>query len=340
MADVVVLTMSEFGRAVAENGSRGTDHGHGNAMMVIGGGVRGGKVYGRWPGLALEQRYEGRDLAVTTDFRDVFARGRDAATSAWPTAAVFPGCNGPRGESPGCSPRRTGHRVIGRLEIGSDRRSAPIRNPDDPMPYPDVPIPMTPMTLRDIPISARPRARRLGPRGTATSTACRRPPTRAASGCVRTPRPTSRRTSRGWQIERGAVGICCAKLGEAEVFADAGIDDIRFPTRSTRRTPIACVALLDRDAHLVHRRPPEVARGWSEAMQRAGREVDVLVKVDVGFHRCGIDPDAPTPLRWSSRSRRCPACGFRGLLSHAGHALSRGVGSGHARRSPRPKPRR
>ena len=72
MADVVVLTMSEFGRAVAENGNRGTDHGHGNAMMVIGGGVRGGRVYGKWPGLAIDRRYEGRDLAVTTDFRDVF----------------------------------------------------------------------------------------------------------------------------------------------------------------------------------------------------------------------------------------------------------------------------
>ncbi|MEO8259013.1 MAG: DUF1501 domain-containing protein [Acidobacteriota bacterium] len=72
MADTVVLTMSEFGRAVGENGSRGTDHGHGNAMMVIGGGVRGGHVYGKWPGLAPEHRFEGRDLAVTTDFRDVF----------------------------------------------------------------------------------------------------------------------------------------------------------------------------------------------------------------------------------------------------------------------------
>src|SRR3954471_16412077 len=72
MADTVVLTMSEFGRAVNENGSRGTDHGHGNAMIVIGGDVRGGKVYGRWPGLAVENRYDGRDLAVTTDFRDVF----------------------------------------------------------------------------------------------------------------------------------------------------------------------------------------------------------------------------------------------------------------------------
>src|SRR6478672_10029460 len=72
MADTIVLTMSEFGRAVRENGNRGTDHGHGNAMMIMGGGVRGGKVYGRWPGLAVEQRYDGRDLAVTTDFRDVF----------------------------------------------------------------------------------------------------------------------------------------------------------------------------------------------------------------------------------------------------------------------------
>jgi uncharacterized protein (DUF1501 family) len=72
MADTVVLTMSEFGRAVNENGNRGTDHGHGNAMMVVGGGVRGGRVYGKWPGLTVEHRYDGRDLAVTTDFRDVF----------------------------------------------------------------------------------------------------------------------------------------------------------------------------------------------------------------------------------------------------------------------------
>jgi uncharacterized protein (DUF1501 family) len=72
MADTVVLTMSEFGRAVAENGNRGTDHGHGNAMIVMGGGVRGGKVYGRWPGLSAERRFERRDLEVTTDFRDVF----------------------------------------------------------------------------------------------------------------------------------------------------------------------------------------------------------------------------------------------------------------------------
>ena len=72
MEDTVVLTMSEFGRAVGENGNRGTDHGHGNAMIAIGGGIHGGRVYGKWPGLAASQRYEGRDLAVTTDFRDVF----------------------------------------------------------------------------------------------------------------------------------------------------------------------------------------------------------------------------------------------------------------------------
>jgi uncharacterized protein (DUF1501 family) len=72
MADTVVLTMSEFGRAVSENGNRGTDHGHGNAMLVIGGGVHGGRVVGKWPGLAPQQRWEGRDVAVTTDFRDVF----------------------------------------------------------------------------------------------------------------------------------------------------------------------------------------------------------------------------------------------------------------------------
>jgi uncharacterized protein (DUF1501 family) len=72
MEDTVVLTMSEFGRAVSENGNRGTDHGHGNAMIAIGGGIHGGRVYGKWPGLAASQRYEGRDLAVTTDFRDVF----------------------------------------------------------------------------------------------------------------------------------------------------------------------------------------------------------------------------------------------------------------------------
>ncbi|MBA3322126.1 MAG: DUF1501 domain-containing protein [Pyrinomonadaceae bacterium] len=72
MDDVVILTMSEFGRTARENGNRGTDHGHANAMFVIGGQTRGGKVYGDWPGLDAGNLYEGRDLALTTDFRDVF----------------------------------------------------------------------------------------------------------------------------------------------------------------------------------------------------------------------------------------------------------------------------
>jgi uncharacterized protein (DUF1501 family) len=91
MADVVILTMSEFGRAVAENGNRGTDHGHGNAMMIIGGQhVRGGRVYGRWPGLAREQRYDRRDLEVTTDFRSVFAEVVRGHLGVTDTRAIFP----------------------------------------------------------------------------------------------------------------------------------------------------------------------------------------------------------------------------------------------------------
>jgi uncharacterized protein (DUF1501 family) len=90
MSDVVVLTMSEFGRTVAENGNRGTDHGHATAMLVLGGGVRGGCVYGRWPGLASHQLFEGRDLAVTTDFRTLFT---EVATHHLGVSAapLFPG---------------------------------------------------------------------------------------------------------------------------------------------------------------------------------------------------------------------------------------------------------
>ncbi len=72
MDDVVILTMSEFGRTARENGTRGTDHGHANAMLVLGNSVKGGKVYGDWKGLSTDALNEGRDLAVTTDFRDVF----------------------------------------------------------------------------------------------------------------------------------------------------------------------------------------------------------------------------------------------------------------------------
>jgi uncharacterized protein (DUF1501 family) len=91
MADVVVVTMSEFGRTVRENGNRGTDHGHGNAMLIFGGGVNGGKVYGRWPGLEREQLWQGRDLAITTDFRDVFAEIVTTHLGATDLSRVFPG---------------------------------------------------------------------------------------------------------------------------------------------------------------------------------------------------------------------------------------------------------
>jgi uncharacterized protein (DUF1501 family) len=72
-SDTVILVMSEFGRTVHENGNTGTDHGHGNVMWVMGGNVRGGKIYGQWPGLSGNDLYEGRDLAITTDFREVIS---------------------------------------------------------------------------------------------------------------------------------------------------------------------------------------------------------------------------------------------------------------------------
>ena len=82
--------MSEFGRTAKEDGNGGTDHGHGNVMMVLGGPVRGGKVYGKWPGLGAEALYEGRDLAVTTDFRDVLGELVRGHLAQQPNV-VFPG---------------------------------------------------------------------------------------------------------------------------------------------------------------------------------------------------------------------------------------------------------
>lgn len=90
MDDVVILTMSEFGRTARENGTRGTDHGHANAMLVIGNAVRGGKVYGDWLGLAPDKLNEGRDLALTTDFRDVFGEIAARHLKAKNLGKVFP----------------------------------------------------------------------------------------------------------------------------------------------------------------------------------------------------------------------------------------------------------
>jgi len=91
MGDVVLVTMSEFGRTVRENGNRGTDHGHANLMLVLGGGVKGGKVYGKWPGLDSQQLYENRDLAITTDFRDVFSELLTKQLGVGALKSVFPG---------------------------------------------------------------------------------------------------------------------------------------------------------------------------------------------------------------------------------------------------------
>lgn len=91
MDDVVLITMSEFGRTARENGSRGTDHGHANAMFILGGPVMGGKVYGDFRGLKSDKLYEGRDLDVTTDFRDVFAEAANKHMSANDLSKIFPG---------------------------------------------------------------------------------------------------------------------------------------------------------------------------------------------------------------------------------------------------------
>ena len=90
MRNVVIVTMTEFGRAIHQNGSGGTDHGHASCLFVAGGAVKGGKVYGRWPGLAPEQLFEGRDLALTTDFRDVFAEILVNHMRAKDVSKVFP----------------------------------------------------------------------------------------------------------------------------------------------------------------------------------------------------------------------------------------------------------
>jgi uncharacterized protein (DUF1501 family) len=96
-ADMVFVTMSEFGRTAKENGNRGTDHGHANCMLVMGGGVKGGQVYGRWPGLSEGQLNEGRDLALTTDFRTVIAEILDKHMGVRDLRPVFPGFeNNPR----------------------------------------------------------------------------------------------------------------------------------------------------------------------------------------------------------------------------------------------------
>ena len=122
-----------------------------------------------------------------------------------------------------------------------------------------------------------------------------------------------------WQIERGASGICCAKLGEAEVFVEAGFNDIRLPYPLNPSNADRLIALLDRARMSFIVDHPVVAQQWSAAMTRAKKSVDVLVKVDVGFHRCGIDPVGPHAVEMIQQVAALPGLNFRGLLSHAGH---------------------
>jgi D-serine deaminase-like pyridoxal phosphate-dependent protein len=123
-----------------------------------------------------------------------------------------------------------------------------------------------------------------------------------------------------WQVDRGASGICCAKVGEAEVMAAAGLTDIRlaYPIHPSNAPRI--LSLLEKTSLSIIVDHLGVARAWSGAMRQAGRTLDVLIKVDVGFHRCGIDPDAPAALDFIHTIASLPALRLRGLLSHAGHA--------------------
>jgi D-serine deaminase-like pyridoxal phosphate-dependent protein len=127
------------------------------------------------------------------------------------------------------------------------------------------------------------------------------------------------------QIARGAAGICCAKLGEAEVFASAGIEDIRLPYPINPANADRVLRLLDRTRLSFIVDDADVARSWSGLMRVNQREVDVLVKVDVGFHRCGIDPDGRGAAELVARVAELPGLRFRGLLSHAGHAYGAGT---------------
>jgi D-serine deaminase-like pyridoxal phosphate-dependent protein len=122
------------------------------------------------------------------------------------------------------------------------------------------------------------------------------------------------------QIAAGAVGICCAKLGEAEVFASAGITNIRLPYPVQPSNAARVLALADRVTLSIIVDDREVAEAWSRVMTAAGRRLDVLVKVDVGFHRCGVDPQAPATLDAIRAIADLSGLRFLGLLSHAGQA--------------------
>ena len=122
------------------------------------------------------------------------------------------------------------------------------------------------------------------------------------------------------QLEAGAVGICCAKLGEAEAFADAGIGDIRLPYPLQPANADRVLALQQRTRLSFVVDDFAVAQGWSAAMAAAGQRAEVLVKVDVGFHRCGIAPEPAAAVAFLRAIDTLPGLRLCGILSHAGHA--------------------
>ena len=91
MSDLVFVSMSEFGRTARENGNRGTDHGHANCMFVMGGDIKGGRVYSRWPGMSDGLLHEGRDLAVTMEYRSVLGEILSRHMRDEELKTVFPG---------------------------------------------------------------------------------------------------------------------------------------------------------------------------------------------------------------------------------------------------------
>ena len=123
-----------------------------------------------------------------------------------------------------------------------------------------------------------------------------------------------------WQLEAGAAGITVAKVGEAEVFADAGVTDIRLAYPVAPAAAPRMIRLMERARVSIVVDHSAVAARWSAAMIDAGRILDVLVKVDVGFHRCGIDPGGKSAVDFITGVAALPGLRFRGFLSHAGQS--------------------
>jgi D-serine deaminase-like pyridoxal phosphate-dependent protein len=139
-------------------------------------------------------------------------------------------------------------------------------------------------------------------------------------------RPHGKTHKSGWvarqQIAAGAVGLTCAKPGEAEVFAAAGVDDLRiaYPLSPTYATRI--LSLMDGTRMSIIVDDLGVAEAWSDVMMAAGRRLEVLVKIDVGTHRCGVDPRERDAVAFIEGVTRLPGVDLRGVLSHAGHAYA------------------